>query len=161
MHTATRPAEKCWLILLWTAWRLSFEGVQYARTIEGIQHARVLVSCISIRLVRTFSLRCLHFFFSSTRCLPFFFLQAQKQLRYAAGFVFTSTATEQLHTQVLSATYPHLATFTPTDSNNRTVPVSSTVVARKPLSFNCRIVSLRCYHIYFCGTSASMPFWVS
>ena len=63
MHTATRSAEKCWLILLWTAWRLSCEGVQYARSIEGIQHARVLVSCTSIRLVRTISLRCLPFFF--------------------------------------------------------------------------------------------------
>ena len=41
------------------------------------------------------------------------FLQAQKQFRYAAGFVFTLTATEQLHTQVVSAAYPHLATFAP------------------------------------------------
>ena len=103
MHTATQSAEKCWVNLLRIAWRLSFEGIQYAQSIEGIQHARVLVSCISIRLVRTFSLR----------CLPFFFLQAQKQFRYAARFVFTLTATEQLHTQILGAPYPHLAAFAP------------------------------------------------
>ena len=35
-----------------------------------------------------------------------FFLQAHKQFRYAARFVFTLTATEQLHTQVMSAAYP-------------------------------------------------------
>ena len=63
MHTATRSAEKCWLILLRSAWRSSFEGIQYARSIEGIKHARVLVSYISTRLVRTFSLRCFPFFF--------------------------------------------------------------------------------------------------
>ena len=59
--------------------------------------------------------RCDVFHFFSTRCLPFFifFLQAQKQFRYAARFVFTSTATEQLHTQVMSVAYPHLATFAP------------------------------------------------
>ena len=34
-------------------------GIQYAQLIEGIQHARMFVSCISIRLVGTFSLRCL------------------------------------------------------------------------------------------------------
>ena len=139
MHTATRSATKCWLILLRITWRLSFEGVQYAQSIEGIQHARVLVICISIRLVRTFSLRCLPFFFLhdvfhffSTRCLPvFFFLQARKQFRYAALFVFTLIATEQLQTQVLSAAYPHLATFAPYGSNNHTVPVAPTRVAGK------------------------------
>ena len=124
MHTATRSAAKCWLILLRITWRLSFEGVQYAQSIEGIQHARVLVICISIRLVRTFSLRRIPFLFFSARCLPFFFLhnvfhfffsflQAHKQFRYAARFIFTLTATEQLQTQVMSAAYPHLATFAP------------------------------------------------
>ena len=53
------------------------------------------------------------FHFFSARCLPFFFLQAQKQFRYAARFVFTLTATEQLHTQILRAPYPHLAAFAP------------------------------------------------
>ena len=43
----------------------------------------------------------------------FFPLQAQKQFRYAARFVFTLTATEQPHTHVMSAAYPHLATFAP------------------------------------------------
>ena len=112
MHTATRSAEKCWLILLRTAWRLSFEGIQLARSIEGIQHARVLDSCTRIRLVRTLSLRCLPLFFLYD-VLHFFFLQASKQFRYAARFVFTLTATEQLHAQVMSAAYPHLATFAP------------------------------------------------
>ena len=104
MHTATRSAEKCWLILLRTAWGLSFEGIQFARSIEGVQHARVLVSCISILKARS------HVFIAMS---SFFFLQAQKQFRFAARFVFTSTATEQLHTQVMSAAYPHLATLTP------------------------------------------------
>ena len=112
MHTATPSAEKCWLILLWTAWRLSFEGIQFARSIVGIQHARVLVSCIGIRLVRTFSLHVFHFCFYTMSSI-YIFLQDQKQFRYAARFVFTLTATEQLHTQVLSAAYPHLATFAP------------------------------------------------
>ena len=44
---------------------------------------------------------------------PFFWLQAHKQFRYAARFVFTLTATEQLQTQVMRAAYPHLATFAP------------------------------------------------
>ena len=52
-----------------------------------------------------------HFFLHDA--FHFFFLQAQKQFRYAARFVFTLTATEQLHTQVMSAAYPHLATFAP------------------------------------------------
>ena len=81
MHTSTRSAEKCWLFLVCTVWRFSFEGVQYARSIEGIQHARVLVSYISIRLVRTFTLRRIPFLlffcamssiFFSTRCVQFF-----------------------------------------------------------------------------------------
>ena len=57
MQTVTRSAEKCRPILLWTAWWLSFDGTQYAQSFEEIQYARVLVSCISIRLVRKFSLR--------------------------------------------------------------------------------------------------------
>ena len=53
------------------------------------------------------------FLFFSARCLPFFLsLQAQKQFRYAARFIFTLT-TEQLQTQAMRAAYPHLATFAP------------------------------------------------
>ena len=52
-----------------------------------------------------------HFFFLHDVFL--FFLQAHKQFRYAARFIFTLTATEQLQTQVISAAYPHLATFAP------------------------------------------------
>ena len=44
---------------------------------------------------------------------PFFWLQAHKQFRYAARFIFTLTATEQLQTQAMRAAYPHLATFAP------------------------------------------------
>ena len=53
------------------------------------------------------------FHFFSYTMSSIFFLQAQKQFRYAARFVFTLTATEQLHTQVMSAAYPHLAIFAP------------------------------------------------
>ena len=93
MHTGTRSDEKCWLILLRTAWRLSFEGIQYARSIEGIQHARVLVSCTRIRLVRTFSLRCLpyiyaYIYFFSTRCLPFVFPTSSKTVSLRCSFRF-------------------------------------------------------------------------
>ena len=57
---------------------------------------------------------CHVFLFFSARCLPFFLsLQAQKQFRYAARFVFTLTTTEQLQTQAMRAAYPHLATFAP------------------------------------------------
>ena len=99
--------------MLRITWRLSFEGVQYARSIEGIQHARVLVICISIRLVRTFSLRFIPFFFLRDVFHFFLSLQAQKQFRYAARFVFTLTTTEQLQTQAMRAACPHLATFAP------------------------------------------------
>ena len=78
---------------------------------RGNSNARVLVSYTRIRLVRTFSLRCLPFFFYTMS--PIFFLQAHKQFRYAARFIFTLTATEQLQTKAMSATYPHLATFAP------------------------------------------------
>ena len=44
---------------------------------------------------------------------PFFWLQAHKQFRYAARFIFTLTAAEQLQTRVMDAAYPHLATFAP------------------------------------------------
>ena len=57
--------------------------------------------------------RCVSFFFYTMSSIFFFFLQAQKQFRYPARFTFTLTATEQLHTQVMSAAYPHLATLTP------------------------------------------------
>jgi len=87
MHTATRSAEKCWLILLRITWRLSFEGVQYARSIEGIQHARVLVICISIRLVRTFSLRFIPFFFCAMSSI-FSFPTSSKTVSLRCSFCF-------------------------------------------------------------------------
>ena len=61
-----------------------------------------------------------HFFFYTMFSIfflhdvfPFFWLQAHKQFRYAARFIFMLTATEQLQTRVMSAAYPHLATFAP------------------------------------------------
>ena len=53
------------------------------------------------------------FFFCAMSSIFFLSLQAQKQFRYAARFVFTLTTTEQLQTQAMRAAYPHLATFAP------------------------------------------------
>ena len=87
MHTATRSAEQCWRILLRITWRLSFERVQYARSIEGIQHARVLVICISIRLVRMFSSRCIPFFFCAMSSI-FSFPTSSKTVSLRCSFCF-------------------------------------------------------------------------
>ena len=79
-----------------------------------------LLAALASGSVARFHCDVFHFF--STRCFPlfflhdvfpFFWLQAHKQFRYAARFIFTLTATEQLQTQVKSAAYPHLATFAP------------------------------------------------
>ena len=145
MHTATRSAEQCWLILLRITWRLSFEAVQYARSIEGIKHARVLVICISIRLVRTFSSRCIPFFFLrdvfhffSTRCVQIFsfytmfslFLQA-KTKRLATLLVLFFRWQQQSNCRRKSwAPLIRISRHSlHTDSNNHTVPVASTRVA--------------------------------
>ena len=167
MHTATRSAEKCWLILLWSAWRLSFEGIQYARSIEGIKHARVLVSYISTRLVRMFSSRCIPFFF--LRDVFHFFFPYKLKNSFATLLVLFSRWQQQsncrrkLWSQLIRISRYSLHT----DSNNHTEPVASMRVASKPLPCNCRIVSLRWYHtrylyIHFsCGanTSTSIRTW--
>ena len=154
MHTTTRSAEKCWPILLWTAWRLSFEGIQYAQSFEGIQHARVLVSCISIRLVRTFSLRCLFHLI--------IFLPSSKTVSLRCSFCFhvdsnraTPHASNESRFIRISRHSLH------TDSNNRTVPVASRRVARNASFVQLKKKSLRCYHICFCGPSAITPIWAS
>ena len=50
-----------------------------------------------------------HFFFLHNVFI--IFTSQKKKARYAARFVFPLTAREQLQTPVLSAAYPHLATF--------------------------------------------------
>ena len=137
MHTATRSAEKCWLILLRITWRLSFEGVQYARSIEGIQHARVLVRCISIRLVRTFSFRCFPFFFCTMS--SFFFSTSSKTVSLRCSFCF--------HVDSNRAT-PHANTESPLSASRgiRSIRIAITVPCQQhqqeslvmPRSCNCK-----------------------
>ena len=152
MHTDTRSAEMCWLNLLRIAWRLSFEGIQYAQSIEGIQHARVIVSWICIRLVRTFSLRCpLHYFF--------FYKLKNSSLRCSFCF----------HVDSSRAT-PHTNTESPLSASRgiRSTRIAITVPCQQhqqeslvmPLSCNCKkkclvtmlsyteVYFLRCQHQY-------------
>ena len=148
MHTATRSAEKCWLILLRTAWRLSSEAIQFARSIEGIQRARVLVSSTRIRLVRTFSLRCLPLFFLHD--VFHFFSKSSKTVSLRCSFCFhvnSNRATaHSSHERRLSASCDirsmRIVLTVPCQYHHQKSPVM-------PLSCNCRIVSLRCYHTFF------------
>ena len=73
MHTAARSAETCWLILPWTAWRLSFEGVQYARSVVGIQLARVLLAALASGSFARFRCDVFHFFLHDVFhfCFPY------------------------------------------------------------------------------------------
>ena len=64
--------------------------------------AGMVVNFISIRLVRTFSLRCLFYYFSKL-----------KNSFVTLFFAFMLTATDQLRTRAMGANYPHLAPFAP------------------------------------------------
>ena len=149
MHTATRSAAKCWLILLWTAWRSSFEGIQYARSIEEIKHARVLVSYISTRLVRTFSLRCFPFFFLHNVFHILYKLKEKGSLRCSFYF-----HVENHRATADASNERSLSASRDIRSIRIAITIQSQQHQRESLLMvslfrgNCRIVSLRWYHIY-------------
>ena len=96
------------------------------------------------------------FYFFSTRCSPLFFLHDVFPFFWlqAARFVFTLTATEVLHKHVNERRLNERRLSASRDI--RPIRVAITIPCQKhqqeslvkPLSSSCRIVSLRCYHIY-------------